>query len=60
VTIADALTSETLDQREIGDFSQGRYQTWKIQGNIRVTIRCLAGDNATISGIFLDPPGKPE
>ena len=59
VEIADAITGSVLDRREIGDFTEGRYQRWRVQGDIRVTIRRITGDNATIAGVFLDPLEKP-
>jgi hypothetical protein len=55
VEITEALTGELLDRREIGDFAEGRYQSWQISGKVRVSIRKIAGPNANISGIFLDP-----
>ena len=58
VTIADAVTGKVLDQREIGGFAQGIYQSWQVQGLVRVSIVRKAGDNAMISGIFLDPVEK--
>lgn len=58
ITITDALTGTQLDQREITDFAGGRYQSWQVQGRIRVTISRITGDNAVISGLFLDPPDK--
>lgn len=58
ITITDALTGAKLDQREISNFASGRYQSWQIQGKIRVAISKITGDNATISGIFLAPPAQ--
>lgn len=54
VEIFDAPTGRILDRREIGEFTEGCYLTWKIQGSIRVEIRRLAGDNASLNGLFLD------
>jgi hypothetical protein len=47
-----------LDKQVIDAFTDGRYQSWKIQGKVRVTIHGITGDNATIAGIFLDPVAK--
>jgi hypothetical protein len=58
IEIADAQTGQVLDKREIADFANGRYLSWKIQGKVKITLRKLAGDNACISGLFLDPAGK--
>jgi hypothetical protein len=58
VEITDALTGDLLDKGEISDFTEGRYQSWQVSGKVRVTIRKIAGPNANISGIFLDPFDK--
>lgn len=58
ITITDALTGGKLDQREIGNFTNGRYHGWQVKGKVRVTIRKITGDNATIAAIFLDPAKK--
>jgi hypothetical protein len=55
VEIADAITGDLLDKREIADFTEGRYHSWQVSGKVRITIRKTAGPNANISGIFLDP-----
>jgi hypothetical protein len=55
VEILDAITGQTLDKRVIETFDRGRYLSWKIQGGLKVMIRKLAGNNAVISGVFLDP-----
>jgi hypothetical protein len=55
IEIADAITGQRLDRREIASFANGRYQTWQIQGRITISISRIAGDNACISGLFLDP-----
>jgi hypothetical protein len=53
--IADAMTGQALDKREIADFANGRYLSWKVQGKVKITLHKLAGDNACVSGLFLDP-----
>lgn len=58
ITITDAITGAKLDEREIDNFADGRYQSWQIQGNVRVTIHKITGANATVAGIFLDPAEK--
>lgn len=55
IQIRDAIRSVTLDKQILSEFSEGRYQTWRVQGKIRVIIRCVKGVNATVSGVFLDP-----
>jgi len=54
VEIFDGPTGQMLDRQEIGEFADGCYLTWQVQGSIRVLIRRLAGDNASLSGIFID------
>jgi hypothetical protein len=58
VEVTDSKTSQMLDKQVIDAFTDGRYQSWKIQGKVRVTIHRITGDNATIAGIFLDPVAK--
>jgi hypothetical protein len=58
VEMADAVTGQILDQRETGGFDGGIYQSWRVVGTVRVTIRPMGGSNATISGVFLDPVEK--
>lgn len=55
VEIADADTGQLLDRQEAADFAEGRYLTWQVQGRIKVTLRQLAGPNACVNGLFLDP-----
>jgi hypothetical protein len=47
-----------LDHCVVGNFTKGLYQSWRISGKLRVTIRKTEGPNANISGIFLDPADK--
>jgi hypothetical protein len=58
VELLDAITGRSLDKQVIEKFFKGRYLSWKIQGGVKVNVRKLAGNNAVISGIFLDPAGK--
>jgi len=57
VELQDAQSLEVLDQREISDFSGGRYLSWLINNPLKVTIRQVSGENASIGGVFLDPAG---
>ena len=58
IEIQDAVDGRTLDKQTVKDFVNGRYQTWKVQGRLRVVIRKTKGTNATVSGIFLDPSAR--
>jgi hypothetical protein len=40
---------------DIQDFSRGKYLILNIQGSIQLKFTRMAGDNAVLSGIFLDP-----
>ncbi len=55
VEILDAITGQELDKQLVEQFDQGRYLSWTIHGGVRVIVRKLAGNNAVISGVFLDP-----
>jgi hypothetical protein len=55
IEIADASTGKELEKREIANFTSGRYLSWNVQGAVKVTLKRITGDNAMISGIFLDP-----
>jgi len=57
VELQDAQSHEVLDEREISDFSGGRYLSWLINNPVKVTIRQVSGENACIAGVFLDPAG---
>ncbi len=43
---------------DIGEFSQGKYTTWSLEGPFRVTLHVEAyeGINSVLSGLFVDPP----
>ena len=45
-----------LDTETVSSFHQGLYLIWTISGDVRITITPLAGANAVLSGLFLDPP----
>ena len=39
----------------VSSFGSGTYLDWKVSGHIIITISNLAGANAVVSGLFLDP-----
>jgi hypothetical protein len=47
-------TGRTLDRQTVKTFSGGSYLSWKVQGKLRVSINKASGQNANVSGIFLD------
>ena len=56
VTLSNASTNAVLDTEFVSSFSNGIYLQWQISGNVLITIKCLAGTNAVLSGLFVDPP----
>jgi hypothetical protein len=54
ITIADATTGATLDQRSASSFVKGTYVVWKVSGHVKVTFTRNAGVNAVVSGVFID------
>ena len=53
--ISDAATGAVLDTETVSSFSSGVYLKWTVSGNILITITRLAGPNAIVNGLFLDP-----
>ena len=52
VTILDAQTGITLDNRNLSSFNTGVYLVWNITGHVIVQIARTGGVNAVLSGIF--------
>lgn len=48
---------EILDEREVSalETGQGVYLSWKVAGPVVIRTRKIAGANAVISGVFVDP-----
>jgi PKD repeat protein/methionine-rich copper-binding protein CopC len=46
----------TLSTETVTSFHSGVYLDWAISGNLVITVTQLAGINAVLSGLFLDPP----
>jgi hypothetical protein len=40
--------------REIANFQDARYLTWKIRGRVQVEIHKMTGVNAVLNGVFID------
>ncbi len=62
IQITSAATGSVLDTETISNFNGGDYLQWKVSGNVVITVTKLAGINAVLSGVFLDPataPGLP-
>ena len=56
IQITSAATGAVLDTETLSKFTGGDYLQWKISGNVVITVKDLAGPNAVISGLFIDPP----
>ena len=56
IQITSAATGTVLDTETLSSFSGGVYLQWAISGNVVITITCLSGPNAVLSGLFFDPP----
>ena len=62
VDVSDAHSGFLLDSREVFPssdgityFSGGAYFVWRLSGGVRFHLTRLAGPNAVVSGLFLDP-----
>ena len=55
IQITSAATGAVLDTENISNFAGGTYLQWKVSGNVVITITKLAGPNAVVNGVFVDP-----
>jgi hypothetical protein len=55
VQISDAISGAVLSTQSVSSFSSGVYLDYAVSGNVVITITNLAGKNAVLSGLFLDP-----
>ena len=60
ISVRDAATGITLDQRSITNFSGGTYLAWNVNGHVLINITCTGGTNAVISGVFFSAPVGPD
>ena len=60
IQVTDATTGAMLDTETISNFAAGVYLQWVVSGDVLITVTTIAGPNAEISGLFLDPPSTPE
>ncbi len=59
VIVFDPATGATLDSQIVSNFSGGVYVTWVISGHVKFLITRITGDNAVVSGLFIDPDSTP-
>ena len=57
VQISDAGSGAVLSTQPVSSFQSGVYLDYAVSGNVVITITKLAGKNAVLSGLFLDPAG---
>jgi hypothetical protein len=55
VVLSGTETGNELSRQTIGSFTQGRWLTWTASGCISVEVRRTGGNNAVLSGVFIDP-----
>ena len=55
VQISNASTGAVLDTETVSSFHAGVYDNWQVRGNVAITITKLTGENAVLSGLFVDP-----
>ena len=53
--IIDVGSGTVLDTETLSSFSGGVYQKWAISGHVQIQVTSLAGGNAVVSGLFIDP-----
>ncbi len=56
VQISNASTGAVLNTETVTSFHSGVYLDWAVSGNVDITFTRLAGANAVLSGLFLNPP----
>jgi parallel beta-helix repeat protein len=55
VQVIDPATGKVLDTESLASSSGGAYLQWKVGGHVQIRVTRLAGPNAVLSGLFLDP-----
>ena len=55
VEVIDPTTGNVIDSRKLSSFHNGVYLSFTISGHVTFRITRLAGANAVLSGLFLDP-----
>ena len=56
IQVTDGTTGAMLDTETISNFTAGVYLQWVVSGDVMITVTTIAGPNAELSGLFLDPP----
>jgi hypothetical protein len=54
ISVLNAATNAVLDTRSVSSFTKGVYVLWNVTGHVKLQITKTAGNNAVISGVFLN------
>jgi hypothetical protein len=54
IKVLDANTNTVLDSRSVSSFSKGVYLVWNVSGHVKLQITKNGGNNAVISGVFVN------
>jgi hypothetical protein len=59
-TVTAASDHRVLDSRDVSavETDRGVYLTWQVTGPVVITVRKTAGENAIVSGVFIDSPAE--
>ena len=58
VEVRDAATDTVLDSQTVANFKNGKYLVWNIKGHASLHFISTGNVNATVSAVFIDPPGQ--
>jgi hypothetical protein len=54
IEIVEVGTGKVLDSRTVSNFNGGVYLSWNVTGNVQIRVSRTSGDNAVVSGLFID------
>jgi titin len=60
IEILDPATDAILQSQMLSTFTDGAYLVWDLQGQVRIRITRVAGENAVLSGIFFNSLQNPQ
>ncbi|MGA3293854.1 MAG: hypothetical protein ABSE45_07720 [Candidatus Acidiferrales bacterium] len=55
--VVDPATNNVRNTQTLSSFIGGTYVIWNITGHVTISVKCMGGPNAVISGIFFDNVG---